>query len=140
MHEYSYQGNDRSYVRWQTVLSQGCRTSPVRYEATILGGIHLRRGLILAFTLQDILCLVHRPFVRDSCTLLPQEAWKGPRWEVVAGFGLLKGGRADWLVEKCVELGAHSLIPLVSERVHAAGGVEPPPLPGRQHTFRRLYA
>lgn len=34
----------------------------------------------------------------------------------------LQGGRADWLVEKAAELGAYSLRPLVSERVHAAGG------------------
>lgn len=35
----------------------------------------------------------------------------------------MQGGRADWLVEKAAELGAYALRPLVSERVHAAGGI-----------------
>ncbi|XP_020530890.1 uncharacterized protein LOC18446932 isoform X2 [Amborella trichopoda] len=38
------------------------------------------------------------------------------RWHVVAGFGTLKGGRADWLIEKCTELGASSVTPLLTER------------------------
>ncbi|WOG82554.1 hypothetical protein DCAR_0101719 [Daucus carota subsp. sativus] len=37
-------------------------------------------------------------------------------WHVCAAFGTLKGGRADWLVEKCTELGAKSLTPLLTER------------------------
>eukprot|EP00249_Psilotum_nudum_P001003 c13249_g1_i1 orf=272-931(+) len=40
----------------------------------------------------------------------------GPHWHVAAAFGSLKGGRGDWLVEKCTELGATSLIPLLTER------------------------
>ncbi|XP_020871502.1 uncharacterized protein LOC9301446 [Arabidopsis lyrata subsp. lyrata] len=28
----------------------------------------------------------------------------------------LKGGRADWLIEKCTELGASSVTPLLTER------------------------
>lgn len=51
-----------------------------------------------------------------------QEPWTGPRWEVAAGFNLVKGGGAEWLVEKCVELGAYSLLPLFSHRMHSAGG------------------
>lgn len=35
---------------------------------------------------------------------------------VFSGFGTLKGGRADWLVEKCTELGASSVTPLLTER------------------------
>ncbi|XP_061355645.1 uncharacterized protein LOC133300160 [Gastrolobium bilobum] len=35
---------------------------------------------------------------------------------VFAGFGTLKGGRSDWLVEKCTELGANSVTPLLTER------------------------
>lgn len=54
-----------------------------------------------------------------------QVPWIGPKWQVAAGFGLLKGGRADWMVEKCTELGAHSVCPLVSHHVHAAGGGPP---------------
>ncbi|KAI4295791.1 hypothetical protein L6164_035799 [Bauhinia variegata] len=38
------------------------------------------------------------------------------QWHVFAGFGTLKGGRADWLVEKCTELGAISVTPLLTER------------------------
>ncbi|WZZ64090.1 hypothetical protein YC2023_075460 [Brassica napus] len=30
--------------------------------------------------------------------------------------GTLKGGRADWLIEKCTELGASSVTPLLTER------------------------
>ncbi|QHO35880.1 hypothetical protein HN51_029283 [Arachis hypogaea] len=38
------------------------------------------------------------------------------QFHVFAGFGTLKGGRADWLVEKCTELGANSVTPLLTER------------------------
>ncbi|KAJ6754868.1 RIBOSOMAL RNA SMALL SUBUNIT METHYLTRANSFERASE E [Salix purpurea] len=38
------------------------------------------------------------------------------QWHVFAAFGTLKGDRADWLVEKCTELGAHSVTPLLTER------------------------
>ncbi|KAJ9175085.1 hypothetical protein P3X46_013667 [Hevea brasiliensis] len=38
------------------------------------------------------------------------------KWHVFAAFGTLKGGRADWLVEKCTELGACSVTPLLTER------------------------
>lgn len=35
--------------------------------------------------------------------------------------GSLKGGRADWLVEKCTELGASALQPLLTERSPSVG-------------------
>ncbi|KAL3614366.1 hypothetical protein CASFOL_042440 [Castilleja foliolosa] len=38
------------------------------------------------------------------------------QWHIFAAFSTLKGGRADWLVEKCTELGASSLTPLLTER------------------------
>ncbi|RWR73923.1 ribosomal RNA small subunit methyltransferase E [Cinnamomum micranthum f. kanehirae] len=41
---------------------------------------------------------------------------EGTQWHVYAAFGTLKGGRADWLVEKCTELGASSVTPLLTER------------------------
>ncbi|KAJ4964741.1 hypothetical protein NE237_016590 [Protea cynaroides] len=41
---------------------------------------------------------------------------KSTQWHVFAAFGSLKGGRADWLVEKCTELGASSVTPLLTER------------------------
>ncbi|XP_021285025.1 uncharacterized protein LOC110417115 isoform X2 [Herrania umbratica] len=47
--------------------------------------------------------------------VLPQS----PQWHVFAAFGSLKGGRADWLVEKCTELGATSVTPLLTERSSA---------------------
>eukprot|EP00850_Spirogloea_muscicola_P019771 SM000199S05398 [mRNA] locus=s199:44523:46798:+ [translate_table: standard] len=42
--------------------------------------------------------------------------WAGPKWSVGVACGTLKGGRADWLVEKCTELGAAALVPLLTER------------------------
>ncbi|KAJ4824330.1 hypothetical protein Tsubulata_004291 [Turnera subulata] len=50
--------------------------------------------------------------LEDPRLVLPQST----KWHVIAAFGTLKGGRADWLVEKCTELGAHSVTPLLSER------------------------
>ncbi|CAA0807478.1 methyltransferases [Striga hermonthica] len=38
------------------------------------------------------------------------------QWHIFAAFSTLKGGRADWLVEKCTELGASSVTPLLTER------------------------
>lgn len=38
------------------------------------------------------------------------------RWHVAVACGSLKGGRADWLVEKCAEVGAARLTPLLTER------------------------
>jgi len=42
--------------------------------------------------------------------------WSGPKWVVAAACLTLKGGRTDWLVEKATELGAHSLLPLITAR------------------------
>ncbi|XP_028767217.1 uncharacterized protein LOC114724928 [Neltuma alba] len=50
--------------------------------------------------------------LNDPKLIPPQNA----QWHVFAGFGTLKGGRADWLVEKCAELGASSVTPLLTER------------------------
>uniref|UniRef100_A0A2P2P3V4 16S rRNA (uracil(1498)-N(3))-methyltransferase n=1 Tax=Rhizophora mucronata TaxID=61149 RepID=A0A2P2P3V4_RHIMU len=50
--------------------------------------------------------------LEDPVLVLPQST----EWHVFAAFGTLKGGRADWLVEKCTELGAHSVTPLLTER------------------------
>ena len=48
-------------------------------------------------------------------------AFDGPRWDVAVACGGLKGGRADWLVEKCAELGAASVVPLLTERSPTIG-------------------
>ncbi|XP_022745043.1 uncharacterized protein LOC111295676 [Durio zibethinus] len=53
--------------------------------------------------------------LEDPKQVLPQT----PQWHVFAAFGSLKGGRADWLVEKCTELGASSVTPLLTERSSA---------------------
>lgn len=50
--------------------------------------------------------------LEDLKTVAPQSI----QWHVFAAFGTLKGGRADWLVEKCTELGANSMTPLLTER------------------------
>ncbi|KAF9601469.1 hypothetical protein IFM89_020236 [Coptis chinensis] len=47
---------------------------------------------------------------------------KSTNWHVFSAFGTLKGGRADWLVEKCTELGASSVTPLLTERSPAISG------------------
>ena len=46
----------------------------------------------------------------------------GTDWDVACAFGGLKGGRGDWLVEKCAELGARALVPLLTARSAAVGG------------------
>lgn len=53
-----------------------------------------------------------------TCVKL-QVAWQGPKWELAVACGSLQGGRADWLIEKCTELGAWSLRPLLTE--HSPG-------------------
>ena len=45
-----------------------------------------------------------------------QYPWQGPKWELVAACFSLKGGRADFLVEKAAELGAYSLRPILTVR------------------------
>jgi 16S rRNA (uracil1498-N3)-methyltransferase len=47
--------------------------------------------------------------------------WVGPEWVLAVGCLTLKGGRADWLVEKATELGARSLVPLITQRSQSAG-------------------
>ncbi|BFG30900.1 hypothetical protein CerSpe_171740 [Prunus speciosa] len=54
---------------------------------------------------------LHFVALKDPKSVLPQST----QWHVFAAFGTLKGGRADWLVEKCTELGASSLTPLLTE-------------------------
>ncbi|KAI7992091.1 Ribosomal RNA small subunit methyltransferase E [Camellia lanceoleosa] len=50
--------------------------------------------------------------LEDPKIVLPQTT----QWHVFAAFGTLKGGRADWLVEKCTVSGACSVTPLLTER------------------------
>jgi hypothetical protein len=46
---------------------------------------------------------------------------KGWQWQVAVACGSLKGGRADWLVEKSVELNAADFIPLLTHRSPVIG-------------------
>lgn len=48
--------------------------------------------------------------------------WAGPRLELVVACGSLKGGRSDWLIEKATELGAFSVIPLLTVNSPQLGG------------------
>ncbi|KVI01933.1 PUA-like domain-containing protein [Cynara cardunculus var. scolymus] len=50
------------------------------------------------------------------------------QWHVFAAFGTLKGGRSDWLIEKCTELGASSVTPLLTERQRLHKMTLKPPL------------
>ena len=53
--------------------------------------------------------------------VVSQVAWEGPKWEVVAALGGLKGGRAETLVEKISEVGAWALRPLLTQRSRTIG-------------------
>ncbi len=64
--------------------------------------------------------LVRMPLL--TCAAFRQVEWQGPKWEVVAACFSLKGGRADWLVEKCTEMGAWGLRPILSVRSPHLGG------------------
>lgn len=48
-------------------------------------------------------------------------ALTGWQWDVACACGSLKGGRSDWLVEKCAELGAAALTPLLTHRSPTIG-------------------
>ncbi len=45
-----------------------------------------------------------------------QVPWQGPKWEIVAACYSLKGGRADFLMEKAAELGAFAVRPILTVR------------------------
>lgn len=48
--------------------------------------------------------------------------WRGSRWVVAVACTTLKGGRAEWLVEKLTELGAFMMVPLVTQRSQVGRG------------------
>lgn len=55
------------------------------------------------------------------------------RWSVAIACGSLKGGRGDWVVEKCAELGARDFIPLLTERSPKLGRSN-----GREDRWERI--
>ena len=55
------------------------------------------------------------------------------RWSVAIACGSLKGGRGDWVVEKCAELGATDFIPLLTERSPKLGRSN-----GREDRWERI--
>ncbi len=60
---------------------------------------------------------------RSSVNVQTQAALKdesGPLREVTIGVALPKGDRQRWLIEKCTELGASRIVPLITERSVAA--------------------
>ncbi|KAL0559778.1 hypothetical protein IC582_000153 [Cucumis melo] len=65
--------------------------------------------------------------MEEPKSVLPQST----QWHVFAACGTLKGGRADWLVEKCTELGASSVTPLLTERCPTISD-------NRVHRFERI--
>lgn len=46
----------------------------------------------------------------------PLEFQRRPTPSVAVGFGLVKGDRADWIVQKLTEIGVDQIVPLVTER------------------------
>lgn len=56
-----------------------------------------------------------------TTTQVQQVSWQGPKWELVVACGSLQNSRADYLVEKCTELGAWSFRPLLTERSPGIG-------------------
>lgn len=50
-----------------------------------------------------------------------QVAWEGCKWELAVACGSLQSSRADWLVEKCTELGAWSFRPILTDRSPGIG-------------------
>lgn len=54
------------------------------------------------------------------------EPWMGPRVELAVACATLKGGRADWLVEKATEVRADWLVEKGAEVRTAGGTIQPP--------------
>jgi 16S rRNA (uracil1498-N3)-methyltransferase len=63
----------------------------------------------------------HGSLVRITSEVItaPRESWE---WTVAVACGSLKGGRGDWLVEKAAELGATTLLPLLTTRSPSIAG------------------
>lgn len=95
--------------------------------------LRLKEGSLLelcdgkgTIALAEIASIDHRKcfalvrLAQDSHTtsLHESEPWS---WTVAVACGSLKGGRADWLIEKCVELGAARFLPLVTTRSPCIG-------------------
>jgi 16S rRNA (uracil1498-N3)-methyltransferase len=57
--------------------------------------------------------------ITSEITHAPRETWE---WTVAVACGSLKGGRGDWLVEKAAELGATTLLPLLTTRSPTIAG------------------
>jgi 16S rRNA (uracil1498-N3)-methyltransferase len=55
----------------------------------------------------------------SEVSIAPREPWE---WTVAVACGSLKGGRGDWLVEKAAELGATTLLPLLTTRSPTIAG------------------
>ncbi|KAE8683069.1 Detected protein of confused Function [Hibiscus syriacus] len=75
-----------------------------------------RGGLVEGFIQNIERTTINFVSLEDLKLVLPHT----PQWHIFSAFGSLKGGRADWLVEKCIichyELGASSVTPLLTKR------------------------
>eukprot|EP00890_Picochlorum_soloecismus_P004970 jgi/Picsp_1/5474/NSC_02833-R1_protein len=69
----------------------------------------------------------------DDGTLRKLHQGQSLHWSVAIACGSLKGGRGDWVVEKCAELGARDFIPLLTERSPKLGRSN-----GREDRWERI--
>ncbi|GLI69139.1 hypothetical protein VaNZ11_013696 [Volvox africanus] len=74
---------------------------------------NLLEGLVIGSDKQRVWVAPEGPVVHSP--------WQGSRWVVAVACTTLKGGRAEWLVEKLTELGAYMMVPVITERSQAGG-------------------
>lgn len=91
------------------MLLQRSRTVHVQYCSCLPAHYHQQHAGRVAFGH----CAHAQKGPHWAVLQVPRSGWQ---WEVAAACGSLKGGRADWLVEKCVELGADAFVPLLTQR------------------------
>lgn len=69
-----------------------------------------------------VLLLLHSSWHRFAANFVSyQVSWEGCKWELAVACGSLPSSRADWLVEKCTELGAWSFRPILTDRSPGIG-------------------
>jgi len=70
-------------------------------------------------TLQAVITAIEKSACRallEPVAAPVHHPWQGPSITLAVACTTLKGGRADWLVEKACELGARTFVPLVTAR------------------------
>ena len=72
--------------------------------------------------LVTLLLQIHPSWLRCAANFAScQVFWQGCKWELAVACGSLQSSRADWLVEKCTELGAWSFRPILTDRSPGIG-------------------